>query len=43
VFPSSAVSYPELTVEEGVRLFLTGGMSLGNKLPARRPGGPPAG
>jgi uncharacterized membrane protein len=35
VFPASAVSYPDLTVEEGVRLFLTGGMSLGGSLPAR--------
>ena len=35
VFPASAVSYPDLTVEEGVRLFLTGGMSLGGALPAR--------
>jgi uncharacterized membrane protein len=35
VFPASAVSYPDLPVEEGVRLFLTGGMSLGGALPAR--------
>lgn len=28
VYPTSAVSYPDLTVEEGLRVFLTGGMSL---------------
>lgn len=28
VYPTSAVSYPNLTVEEGLRVFLTGGMSL---------------
>jgi uncharacterized membrane protein len=28
VFPAIAASYPDLTVEEGIRLFLTGGMSL---------------
>ena len=39
VFPSAAVSFPDLTVEEGVRLFLTGGMSLGSTLPTRGPGG----
>jgi uncharacterized membrane protein len=41
VFPATQVSYPDLTVEEGVRLFLTGGMSIGSTLPARRPGAPP--
>lgn len=28
VYPKSAVTYPDLTVEEGLRVFLTGGMSL---------------
>lgn len=28
VYPTAAVSYPNLTVEEGLRVFLTGGMSL---------------
>lgn len=28
VFPTSAVSYPAITVEEGIRIFLTGGMAL---------------
>jgi len=35
VFPAASVSFPDLSVEEGVRLFLTGGMSLGSTLPAR--------
>jgi uncharacterized membrane protein len=41
VFAATDVSYPDLTVEEGVRLFLTGGMSLRHTLPTRRPGPPP--
>lgn len=43
VFPKSRASYPELTVQEGVRVFLTGGMALNDALratPARRPTGP---
>ena len=28
VYPRSQVSYPDLTVEEGIRIFLTGGMAL---------------
>jgi hypothetical protein len=35
VFHASVVSFPDLTVEEGVRLFLTGGMSLESTLPTR--------
>src|SRR5688572_15939867 len=30
VYPRSMVSYPELSVEEGIRIFLTGGMALPN-------------
>ena len=37
VFHASVVSFPDLTVEEGVRLFLTGGMSLRSTLPTRPP------
>ena len=41
VFPAAWVSYPRLTVEDGVRLFLTGGMSMGAQVAAghaeRRP------
>jgi uncharacterized membrane protein len=28
VFPRSSVFYPDITVEEGIRIFLTGGMSF---------------
>lgn len=28
VFPEAAVSYPQLSVEEGIRIFLTGGMAI---------------
>jgi uncharacterized membrane protein len=32
VYPRHQVLYPELTVEEGIRIFLTGGMALPNRL-----------
>jgi uncharacterized membrane protein len=32
VYPRAQVLYPELTVEEGIRIFLTGGMALPNRL-----------
>ena len=35
IFPASAVHYPDLTVEEGVRVILTGGMSMGNRVHLR--------
>jgi len=35
VFPAEAVSYPDLTVEQGVRVFLTGGMAVGPHLVVR--------
>lgn len=41
VFPASAVSYPDITVEEGIRIFLTGGMALGGRVEV--PALPPAG
>ena len=28
IYPTSAVSYPDLSVQEGVQVFLTGGMAL---------------
>jgi uncharacterized membrane protein len=31
-FPSSRVHYPDLSVEDGIRIFLTGGMALPPKL-----------
>jgi hypothetical protein len=30
------VTYPDLKVEEGIRIFLTGGMALPNRLRGRR-------
>lgn len=37
VFPREALVYPDLTVEEGIRIFLTGGMALPERLEGRRP------
>lgn len=34
VYPKAAVSYPDLSVEEGLRVFLTGGMSLPGRVRA---------
>jgi uncharacterized membrane protein len=34
-FPAYAVHYPELTVEDGIRIFLTGGMALPPALRSR--------
>jgi uncharacterized membrane protein len=41
IYPREHVSCPDLTVEEGIRIFLTGGMSLPDHL-AGRAGNPPA-
>ncbi|MEZ5291850.1 MAG: DUF502 domain-containing protein [Vicinamibacterales bacterium] len=35
-FPSSHVHYPELSVEDGIRIFLTGGMALPQQLRSGR-------
>jgi uncharacterized membrane protein len=32
VYPREMASYPDLSVEEGIRIFLTGGMALPNQL-----------
>lgn len=32
VYPRAQVLYPDVTVEEGIRIFLTGGMALPNRL-----------
>jgi uncharacterized membrane protein len=32
VYPRDMASYPDLSVEEGIRIFLTGGMALPNQL-----------
>ena len=39
IVPRSAARFPDLTVEEGVRIVLTGGMALPAALSAPRPGG----
>jgi len=36
VFPHDRVAYPDMTVEEGVRVFLTGGMSMAAHVRASR-------
>jgi uncharacterized membrane protein len=40
LYPRESVFFPDLTVEEGIRIFLTGGMSLPDQL-AGRAGSPP--
>jgi uncharacterized membrane protein len=37
VYTQQRVYYPDLTVEEGIRIFLTGGMSLPGRLDSKRP------
>ena len=39
VFPKNLASYPDLTVQEGVRIFLTGGMAFSEALRAARTAG----
>jgi uncharacterized membrane protein len=36
VCPRDKVSFPDITVEQGIRVFLTGGMALGSRLRVRR-------
>jgi len=36
VYPRERVSFPDLTVQEGIRIFLTGGMAFGGRVRARR-------
>ena len=40
VYPREQASFPELTVEEGIRIFLTGGMALPSTLRSERSGPP---
>ena len=35
IYPRDQVLYPDVTVEEGIRIFLTGGMALPNRLTSR--------
>ena len=36
ICPRDKASYPDITVEQGIRLFLTGGMALSSRVRARR-------
>ena len=36
VCPRERASYPDITVEQGIRIFLTGGMALAERMRARR-------
>jgi uncharacterized membrane protein len=36
IYPRDRAHFPDLTVEEGVRIFLTGGMALTSRMRARR-------
>ena len=36
IYPRERVFYPDLTVEEGIRIFLTGGMSLPGRIDSSR-------
>lgn len=36
IYPRTRVSFPDLTVEDGIRIFLTGGMALPDSVTARR-------
>lgn len=37
IFPAAAAQYPDLTVEEGVRVILTGGMAMASHVHLRTP------
>jgi uncharacterized membrane protein len=36
ICPRDRASYPDITVEQGIRIFLTGGMAMGGRIRARR-------
>jgi uncharacterized membrane protein len=36
ILPRDRATYPDITVEQGIRIFLTGGMALSSRLRARR-------
>ena len=38
LYPRERAFFPDVTVEEGIRIFLTGGMSLPGEVGSRRPG-----
>ncbi|MFB3853368.1 MAG: DUF502 domain-containing protein [Vicinamibacterales bacterium] len=35
IFPEALVSYPDISVEEGIRIFVTGGMAIAGQLGSR--------
>ena len=35
IYPRERASYPDVTVEQGIRVFLTGGMALAARMKAR--------
>jgi len=36
ICPRDRASYPDITVEQGIRIFLTGGMAMAERIRARR-------
>jgi hypothetical protein len=36
IHPRDRASYPDITVEQGIRIFLTGGMAMAGRIRARR-------
>ena len=36
ICPRDRVAFPDITVEQGIRIFLTGGMALAARIRARR-------
>jgi uncharacterized membrane protein len=36
ICPRDRAAYPDITVEQGIRIFLTGGMAIGGRIRARR-------
>jgi uncharacterized membrane protein len=38
ICPRDKASFPDITVEQGIRIFLTGGMALSSRMKARRGG-----
>ena len=43
ICPREAVSFPDISIDEGIRIFLTGGMALADRIGSRREEGDPAG
>ncbi len=39
VYPCESLRFPDITVEEGMRIFLTGGMAMADRISAGQPGG----